>query len=121
MVGSMLLSGCGPTPEIIDTSVSPSAVSLTEFQSNVQFTIDTTVLHLGGTITSVTATIEDQGLSYDLVKVDDVIGGEEWSITTTMTLWEGFSEGTYYINITAVSSEGETLTLDHAASVVISS
>ena len=122
LFAGLLATSCGgSTPEIVDTKVTPSSVALSTFESNIQFTVDTTILHLGGTITDVTAQIEGQEIVYDLVKEDDVIGGEEWSITTTMTLWTGFSEGVYYVDITAVSSEGETVTLAHAATVTITS
>lgn len=122
LTGGLLFTGCnGATPEISGTTVTPSSVALSEFESTIQFTIETDVLHLGGTITSVTASVEGEDLVYDLVQEGDVVGGESWSITTTMTLWAGFSEGTYYIDVTAVSSEGETVTLDHAASVTVTS
>jgi hypothetical protein len=120
LTGVMLLSSCSTeTPEIRDTTVTPSSVALSTFESSVQFTIDTTILHLGDTITSVTANIE--GETFALVEKGDVVGGQEWSITTTMTFWEGFSEGTYYIDMTAVSSDGETVTLKKAASVTVTS
>lgn len=122
LAGGLLFGGCTvSTPEISGTTVTPSSVALSEPISTIQFTIETNVLHMGGTITSVTASVEGEDLVYDLIQVGEVIGGEKWSITTTMTLWEGFAEGVYYIDVTAVSSEGETVTLDHAASVTITS
>jgi len=122
LAGGLFFTSCGGTnPEISGTTVTPSSVALSSFESTIQFTVETNVLHLGDTITSVTATIEGEDIVYDLVEKGDVIGGQAWSITTTMTLWEGFSEGTYYIDVTAVSSEGETVTLARAASVTITS
>lgn len=121
MTGGLLTSCQGETPDITDTTVTPSSFAISSFADDVQFTIHTTVLHLGGTITSVKATVEDEGLSYDLVQQGTVVGGEEWSITTTLTLWAGFSEGTYYIDITATSDGGETVTKAHAATVTVTS
>lgn len=121
LTGSILLTSCGMAPEISGTTVTPSSVALSTFESSIQFTLDTRVLHMGDSITSVTATIEGQDITYDLVEKGDVVGGQEWSITTSMTLWAGFSEGTYYIDVTAVSSDGETVTLAKAASVTVTS
>jgi len=119
----LLLVSCGDSlsPEIANTTVEPSTVALSELESDVQFTLTTQVLHFGDAVTSVVATVEDEDISYDLVKSDDIVGGEEWTITTTLSLWAGFSEGTYYIDVTAVSSSGETVTQAKAASVTITS
>ncbi len=126
---SILSTGCSTeaaqvfdtSPEIIDTSVEPSNIALSTFQSDVQFVVTTKILHFDGTVNSVKASVENQSISYDLTKLDDITGGEEWGITSTLTLWEGISEGIYYINITAVSSAGQTVTQTHAAAVNITS
>jgi hypothetical protein len=120
--GGLLFGACnGGTPQISDTVVTPSNIALSEFESSIQFSIRTNVLHMGDDIDSVTATVQGQDIVYDLVQSGDVVGGESWALTTTLTLWSGISEGTYYIDVTAISSDGETVTLAKAATVTVTS
>ncbi len=115
------LFGCGSTPSITDTTVTPSSFQVSGIESSANFTVTTDIIDLGAPVTSATASIEGQSTTVDLVKQQDVAGGEQWGQTTQLTLWSGFSSGTYLIDITATaSSSGVSVTQKDAASVVIS-
>lgn len=122
LTGGVLFTGCqGLDPMINATTVTPSSVALSSFGSDIQFTINTQVLYMESAVATVTASIASENLTYELEQTDNILNGEAWSVTTSMTLWEGFSEGTYYIDVTAVSIDGEAVTLTRAAQVTVTS
>lgn len=119
-VALLLSVGCGADdPEITNTKVTPSTWSVSGISDTVTFTITTDVLHLGGAVNSVIASVEGKDLDFDLVKVEDITGGERWSISTNLTLWNGISEGVYPIRITATDDDGDVETETNAATVTV--
>ena len=113
-----LLAACGG-PSIEETTVTPSIFQTSGIVSSENFTITTDIIDLGGPVQSATASVEGQGVTVSLVKQQNVVGGEEWGQTVQMTLWDGFSSGTYSIDITANSTSGVSVTQKDAASVTI--
>lgn len=115
----IVLAACGTKPLITNTEVTPANWRISGIADTATFTITTDVLHLGGSVSKVTATVEGKDLSFDLRKASDVTGGERWSVSTQLTLWRSISTGTYYLNITATDSNNTSVTETHAASVQV--
>ena len=97
----------------------PKLCSISVIADTATFTLTTDVLHLGGSVTKVTAKVEGQDLSFNLVKTGDVVGGERWAITTQITLWRGLSAGTYNIDITATDNTNTSVTQTTATTVTV--
>jgi hypothetical protein len=114
------LSACNASPAITNTTVTPSSFQVSGIESSANFTVTTDIVDFGSPISSATASIEGQSTTLDLVKQQDIAGGEEWGQTTDLTLWTGFSSGTYLIDITAADSTGTTVVQKDASSVTIS-
>ena len=112
-------AACGSKPDITYTQVTPAAWQISGIANTPTFTVTTDVLHFGGTITKVTASVEGQNLSFDLTKQSSIAGGEQWSVSTQLTLWSGISAGTYFIDITAADSDNTTVTQSKAATVTV--
>jgi hypothetical protein len=113
------LGACGGTPSIQNTTVTPSTFQTSGVVSSANFTITTDIIDLGASVHSATASVEGQSITVDLVKQQDVAGGEEWGQTTQLTLWSGISSGTYLIDVTATSTSNVSVTQKDAASVTI--
>jgi hypothetical protein len=112
--------GCGGSnPDINSVSVTPSTIALSGITESVTFAVSCNVLHFGGSISSVTATVEGQSIDVTLSKSGGVIGDEQWSGTFQETLFNGFSAGVYQIDVTATDSNGVTVTDKAAATVTI--
>ncbi len=119
-VAFLFAAGCGiGKPEITSTEVVPKTWAVSGIADNVTFTVTTNVLHLGGTVTKVTASVEGQDVNLDLAKQGDVIGGEKWGASTNLTLWKSVSKGTYQLRITATDDKGNTVSEPTAASVTV--
>ncbi len=82
--------------------------------------VSCSVLHFDGNITSVTANVENQSVTVTLAKTGGVLGDEQWSGSVQLTLFSGFSAGTYQVDVTADDSNGTTVTSKAAATVTVS-
>ena len=116
----VVAAGCGSsTPVISDVSVNPSTVQLSGIVNTETFVVSCSVLHFGGSITSVSASVENQNVAVAMAKTGGVLGDEQWSGSVQLTLFTGFSAGTYQVDIQAIDSNGASVTQKAAATVTV--
>jgi hypothetical protein len=112
--------GCGSgKPEISNTKVEPSTWAVSGLSDTVTFKVTTDVMNLGGKVNKVHAQVDGKDIGFDLAKKEDLSVGERWEINSKLTLWNGISEGTYKIDITATDDKGTTVTEKAAATVTV--
>ena len=121
ILGGASLVGCASVedPQIVNVDVEPETWSISGITDTATFTVIADVIHFSGDVSQVTARVEDSDLSFSLRKSDDILNGERWETSTELTLWSGVSTGTYYISITATDVDGDTVTRNRAAQVII--
>lgn len=111
---------CSPSePQIVNTRIQPSTWAIGGIADTATFTVTTDLLHFGGDITNVEASVQGTNIRVPLRRENSILNGERWTGTTQLTLFRGLAEGIYVVSITASDAQGDTAVDENAASVTV--
>jgi len=117
---TLCLGACGgSSPAINSVSVNPSTVRISGLVDTDTFVVSCSVLHFGGDVSSVTASVENQNITVDLAKTGGLPGDEQWTGSVQLLLFRNISTGVYQVDITANDTNGTTVTDKGAATVTV--